>query len=83
MQADRRFKGLSRAFWANVRTISERGGYVERRSKRKPEGKLKVYSARDMANVLGGLGLSAEHVYDLDTGQPTVLGTKLEAYFDY
>lgn len=44
MRADRRFVGQTKAFWANVRTISQEMGYTARRS-----GQVRVYSVAEMA----------------------------------
>ncbi len=76
MRADPRFRGQSKPFWANVRTISQELGYTKRRSKQ-----VRVYSIAEMASAMTALGLGVKHL----TGKAgtTDLGRKLEAYFQY
>ncbi|SRR6266571_1716083 len=76
MRADRRFVGQSKAFWANVRTISQEMGYTGRKS-----GQVRVYSVAEMAAAMTGVGLGVGHL----TGPAgtTELGQKLQVYFEY
>lgn len=76
MQADARFIKQPKAFWANVRTISQHLGYTQRMTSR-----VKVYSARDMASALTDLRLETHHI--VANGGPTELGADLESYFEY
>ena len=76
MRADRRFLGWGKAFWANVRTISQELGYTARRS-----GQVRVYSVAEMAAAMTGAGLGVSHL----TGPKgtTELGEILRVYFEY
>lgn len=76
MRADARFIRQPKAFWANVRSISQHLGYTERGT-----GRVKVYSARQMASALRDLHLGTDHI--VTAGGPTRLGSTLEAYFNY
>lgn len=74
MRADPRFKGQPKAFWANVRTISQELGYTAR-------GQVRVYSIAEMAAAMTQAGLGVRHLTGKDG--TTVLGQKLEEYFQY
>lgn len=76
MRSNLRFRGQSKAFWANVRTIGQELGYTTRRS-----GQVRVYSIAEMAAAMTDVGLRVTHL----TGKqgPTELGQSLEEYFQY
>jgi hypothetical protein len=76
MRADRRFLGQGKAFWANVRTISQELGYTARKT-----GQVRVYSVAEMAAAMTGAGLGVTHL----TGPKgtTELGATLKSYFEY
>lgn len=76
MRADPRFLGLPKAFWANVRTISQEAGYTARRS-----GQVKVHSIAEMAAAMTAVGLKVTHLTGKDG--TTELGRSLESYFAY
>ncbi|MCL4552184.1 MAG: hypothetical protein M1305_01315 [Candidatus Marsarchaeota archaeon] len=78
MLPDHRFVNLDKIFWANVRTISEKCGYTNRRSKQ-----VKVHSLEDMTTAMKKLGLSWAHLCGADKNGPTELGAKLVYYFRY
>lgn len=75
MKPDSRFVGQSRAFWANVRLISERVGYTERSTRR-----IKVPTLAEMHGALNTLGLGSDHLFS-STGNPTPMGQILGDYF--
>lgn len=77
MKPRRRFLAQPKPFWANVRSISERLGYVNRRT-----GQIKVPSSIEIRNALASLGLESGHLFDR-SGQPTPMGRLLNAYFQY
>ncbi len=76
MRADQRFVGQPKAFWANVRTISQEAGYTSRKT-----GQVRVYSVGEMAAAMTSGGLGVGHL----TGPrgTTELGGLLGAYFEY
>jgi hypothetical protein len=74
MHTNQDFRNLSKNFWANVRTISEAGGYSE-------AGQIKVYSIAQMRDALSKVGLGSDHIES--NGQITELGETLLAYFEY
>lgn len=76
MRPDDRFVNEPKSFWANVRTVSQTGGYTVRR-----QGSIKVFSVDEIAVILRGAGLSDGHV--IRGGEPTPLGQKLADYFAY
>ena len=76
MRADQRFVGLPKAFWANVRTISQEAGYTRRR-----RGEVKVHTVAEMAAAMTACGLRVTHLTGKDG--TTELGYTLERYFAY
>ena len=69
MRLNSDFRGLDKAFWAHVRSISQKGGYTERGS-----GRVKTYTPSEIAAVLGSLDLDGEHIVRNDL--PTPLGQR-------
>ncbi|HEX9729333.1 MAG TPA: hypothetical protein VGA37_12575, partial [Gemmatimonadales bacterium] len=76
MRADPRFVDLSKAFWANVRSISQQAGYTKRDSRQ-----VKVHTVAEMAAAMTALGLRVTHITGRDGA--TELGRRLEEYFAY
>jgi hypothetical protein len=77
MRPDKRFLNLGKEFWANVRTISQQGGYTVRRT-----GQIKVHSVSDMISTMQSVGLGTRHICRAD-GKLTELGKSLGEYFKY
>ncbi len=77
MKPDPRFKNLDKAFWANVRTISETGGYTVRR-----ESRVKAHTLKEMQAAMMTVGLQISHLVTSD-GKPTEVARNLEAYLGY
>lgn len=75
MRADDRFRGLPKAFWANVRTVSEVLGYTNRKT-----GDVRVHSGIQIAEALQEAGLGVAH---LDGGGGIPMGQRLADYFAY
>ncbi len=82
MKADPRFTSTSSDFWANVRTISEKLGYVKRAYRERPR-EIKEFKLTDMRTAMSRSGLGTDHLIDPDNGEPTALAKELEAYFSY
>lgn len=78
MQANQRFVGLEKTFWANVRTISQAAGYTHRGTRQ-----IKRHSVPDMMATMLALGLGTKHLYGSRRRGPTGLAKILEDYFDY
>ena len=78
MKPDSRFLGLSKDFWAHVRSISQSLGYTERGG----SGRILVPTIPAMAQALNDLGLSSHHLVDKD-GKATKFAQQLHAYFAY
>jgi len=76
MLPDHRFVNQTKLFWANIRTISQRGGYTDRKT-----GQIRTYSVAEMVGVIESLGLSSDYL--VSDSVPTRLGVDLEAYFAY
>ena len=76
MRPNQDFINLPKNFWANVRTISEAGGYTERSTKQ-----VKVYSLAEMKAALHKVELGTHHIEH--NSQITELGEMLRAYFEY
>ena len=77
MRADTRFVSQPRAFWANVRTISQEVGYTVRGAR-----VIRVPTLQDVIHVFGRLGLNTNHIQNPD-GIPTDFGRLLLEYFLY
>ncbi len=77
MKPDKRFQKLPKHFWANVRSISQRAGYTDRKT-----GQIKVYTLNEMCTILAKLGLVKTHLVD-ERNRPTTLATTLVDYFAY
>ncbi len=77
MKPDARFVKQPKHFWANVRSISQRAGYTNRKTKQ-----IKVYSIAAMCNALAKCNLIASHILGSDS-EPTELGQTLVDYFEY
>ncbi len=78
MKLEPRFRNRDREFWANVRSISERFGYTQKRVKQ-----IKVPSLSDVIATLNSLDLDARHIYNTTTKSPTPTGMALLDYFSY
>jgi hypothetical protein len=77
MKPDRRFLGLPKPFWANVRTIGQAVGYTVR-----GEGRVRVPSMEDIRQAYAGIGLAVSHLID-EGGTILPLGGKLMDYFEH
>lgn len=77
MRADPRFLSQPRAFWANVRTISQEVGYTARGARI-----IRIPTPQEIASAFGRLGLDAEHLQS-PNGTPTDFGHLLLDYFAY
>jgi hypothetical protein len=77
VKPDPRFLKQDKTFWANVRTVSQHVGYTVR-----GKGLIKVPTLAESTTALEDIGLSANHIVDLD-GRPTKLGRLLHDYFSY
>jgi hypothetical protein len=86
MKPNRAFVGLNKEFWANIRTISQKVGYTEKR--RAPRGSgptvgaIKVPTLAEIATAYEALNLDASHLVS-PKNQLTRLGKKLIQYFEY
>jgi hypothetical protein len=76
MKAEARFLNESKAFWANVRTISQHLGYTDRKTRN-----VRVHAVAEMAQAMRELGLGSTHL--IRDGQATELGQKLHDYFAF
>jgi len=86
VQPNPAFIGLSKAFWANIRTISQRVGYTVK-PKRQPgakgqTGPIKVPTLAEMHAALEYLNLNTKHLIG-DNAKATALGKQVLDYFDY
>ena len=77
MIANPEFQQQPKYFWAYVRTLSQHLGYAVR-----GQGVVKVPTLSEMRAGLNDLGLAPRKVVSA-SGEPTPLGTKLDAYFHY
>jgi hypothetical protein len=86
MRPDGRFVSLRKEFWANVRTISQAVGYVER-ARRLPgataaTGPIKVPTLQAIREAYARLDLATTHLVN-SRGRPTTFGRLLLDYFEY
>ncbi|MGI8857308.1 MAG: DUF7690 domain-containing protein, partial [Thermomicrobiales bacterium] len=77
MKPDPRFRNLDKTFWANVRTISESGGYTVPREQR-----IKAHTFEEMQDAMVSVGLQTAHLVTSED-QPTQLAQMLAAYLRY
>lgn len=77
MKPDPQFLKQPKHFWANVRSISQRLGYTERRAAR-----IKVPSLPEMTGALAELGLVGSHILKRN-GNASDFGLTLAAYFEH
>lgn len=77
MKPDKRFVGLEKAFWAHVRSISEKMGYTDKKTKQ-----IRAPKIEELAEALEKLALSPKHLFNSD-GCPSEFGKRLQAYFEY
>jgi hypothetical protein len=86
MQPNRAFIGLPKAFWANVRTISQEVGYTVRAKRqtgvRNQPGPIKVPTLAEIMAALESIGLTSSHLI-ANSAKPTNLGKSVIDYFDY
>jgi len=75
MRPNQKFLRQSKAFWANVRSISQVLGYTH-------DGRIVVPSVREIMKALTKRDLTSSHVID-DSGQLTPLGQSISEYYDY
>jgi len=77
MKPNPSFIELPKRFWANVRTISEKAGYTERRT-----GAVKIPTTAEVQKAFTSLGLSSSHLFSA-SGDRTELGQRIHDYFVY
>lgn len=77
MKANNFFLNQSPEFWANVRTISQQIGYTDRKT-----SKILVPSIEQIKKAFAILDLATDHI-EHHTGELTVFGKTLIAYFEY
>lgn len=77
MEPNHTFREQPKAFWANVRLISEQVGYTQRRQKR-----IKVPTREEVDKAFTSLGLETGHLWDA-SGVPTTMGDTLMRYLQY
>lgn len=86
MQPNTSFVGLPKAFWANVRTISQEVGYTERLRRRSAgtgqPGPIKVPTPEEIQSALQAINLSPRHLVG-EGGAPTDLGQQVLDYYAY
>jgi hypothetical protein len=93
MLPEKRFTGQGRHFWANVRTISEAGGYTKRANGRpgattpgaqtgaRVGGTIRVFTVQEMRDIMVKVGLRDVHLFTKDG--PTQLARDLQDYFQH
>ena len=86
MQPQKKFVGLPKAFWANVRTISQRVGYTVKPKRVKgvkgQAGPIRVPTLAEIKAGLESIDLSAAHLVKTN-GRATDLGKQVVDYFEY
>lgn len=83
MQPNQKYVGLPKAFWANIRTISQEVGYTERPKRqtgvRGQVGPIKVPSPQEVKAAFQAIQLSADHLI----GKGDKLTSVGKLVFDY
>lgn len=86
MQPNKDFVGLPKAFWANIRTISQEVGYTVKPRRQKgvkgQAGPIKVPTPPEIKVALESIDLTASHLVAQD-GHATDLGRQVIDYFEY
>lgn len=86
MQPNPAFVGCSKAFWANIRTISQEVGYTVRPKRQAgvkgQPGPIRVPSLAEIRTSLESIGLSTKHITSRG-GKPTRFGQQILDYFAY
>src|SRR5947209_5008660 len=86
MQPRKEFVGLPKAFWANVRTISQEIGYTVKPKRVKgltgQVGPIRVPTLQEIKVALESINLTARHLVR-DDGGPTDLGKQVADYYEY
>jgi len=77
VKPDPRFVEQPRAFWANVRSISQQLGYTQRGT-----GRIKIPALAEIRAALRAIGLHDQHVVGA-RGRARALGRRLIDYFAY
>jgi hypothetical protein len=85
MQPNKDFVGLPKAFWANIRTISQKVGYTVKPKRRQgvkgQAGPIKVPTLAEIMAALESIDLTANHL--IAGARPTDLGKQVIGYFEY
>src|SRR5690348_6058463 len=86
MHPNKNFVGLPKAFWANIRTISQEVGYTIKPKRQKgvkgQAGPIKVPTLAEMMAALESINLTASHLVG-SHAQATQLGRQVLDYFEY
>ncbi len=86
MQPRKEFVGLPKAFWANIRTISQKVGYTVKPKRvtgvKGQAGPIKVPTLVEIKNALESINLTATHLVKSD-GKGTDLGKQVVNYYEY
>jgi len=86
MQPNRDFVGLPKAFWANIRTISQEVGYTVKPKRQRgvtaPAGPIRVPTLEEIRAALEAIHLTAAHLVG-PAGRPTDLGRRVTRYYEY
>lgn len=77
MKPSKDFVNLSKDFWANIRSISQKSGYTERNTRR-----IKIPATEEIKTVFTDLDLTCRHLID-DNDKLTPQGIKVIDYFKY
>ena len=77
MKPNEQFLRQSKKFWANVRTISERCKYTDRRT-----GQIKIPTILEIRTALESIGLRSSHIIN-KRNRLTAFGDTLIGYFEY
>lgn len=86
MQPRKEFVGLPKAFWANIRTISQEIGYTVKPKRVKgvkgQAGPIRVPTLEEIKAALESINLTAKHLVKNDGGARD-LGKQVVDYFEY
>jgi hypothetical protein len=86
MQPNKNFVGLPKAFWANIRTISQKVGYTVKPKRQTgvvgQAGPIKVPALPEIVAAFNSIDLSSSHLVNAK-GRATNLGRQVIGYFEY
>ncbi len=81
MKANEKYVNKSAEFWANIKLINQKLGYVRRKSIKYPEGGFLIPTEKEIIAKFKDLGIAFSHL--IKNGQFTEFGLEVIGYMEY